>query len=401
MITILIQKILDMLSGHFPAVITLLSKLNLIEEDTEEIRGNVDSMKTTLEDVDTQATAAAAKLNTINTTVTSIDSNTAAIKTNSDAIKNNILSMSSNVGNIAAYSEDTANNTLDIDQKITSIASDTTDIRTATNDIYDENAKIYDAVKWLLADKEIEETERGDNSVTFDTDMTEDLTGLTVGLVATQSGTGEPSPDNSRPIDGYSNIGLTINGNAVSISLGDTYYMGVADLINGNLTFNAKVVLIDGTQNVTVVNTNYIKSDACDGYVNVSDIFPNVNVAQQQFNFKSDKLKYAKANIWQQTGYADYFAINFNQVHVNISNDRLGITDWESETTATVKTKITNFLTNNNISVLYGIEPVVISLTPQQIATIKGVNTITTDTNGEIVVTYKESIKHYLDKQEN
>ena len=39
--------------------------------------------------------------------------------------------------------------------------------------------------------------------------------------------------------------------------------------------------------------------------------------------------------------------------------------------------------------------------TAQQIAAIKGVNTIATDTNGNIEVTYKESIKNYLHKLDN
>ena len=61
-----------------------------------------------------------------------------------------------------------------------------------------------------------------------------------------------------------------------------------------------------------------------------------------------------------------------------------------------------DFVSNmGNIKIVYPLEiPEIVNLTPSQIATIKGINTISTDTNGNVEVTYKESVKHYLDKQE-
>ena len=55
-----------------------------------------------------------------------------------------------------------------------------------------------------------------------------------------------------------------------------------------------------------------------------------------------------------------------------------------------------------NTQIVYPLEtPIVVQLTASQIATIKGDNTISTDSNGNIEVTFKESIKNYLDKQDN
>ena len=371
MITVLLQKIIDMLTDHFPAVITLLSKLNLIEEDTEEMRGNLDSMKTTLEDVDTQATTAAGKLTTIDTTLTATAGDVASIKNNSDAIKNNIITMSTNVGNVAAYAQNTANNTLDIDQKITSIASDTTDIRTSNDDIYAESSKIYDAVKWLLSDKDIEETETDENSVSFDTDYTEDLVKLDVGLTATQSGTGTPAPDNDRPIIGYSNMTLTVNGQNVSIALGQTVYCGVIDLITGMLKITHTVL----SKNISDMNN----TEAYPGWRNSGiraiigagidgNLTTLVNVGQTySFNTKSTN----------------------DIIYLSRSDYNMTQTQW-----------ITNY-PNLTVEMLVPyLTPIEVQLTPSQIATIKGLNTISTDTNGEITVTYKESIKHYLDKND-
>lgn len=378
MITVLLQKIIDMLTDHFPAVITLLSKLNLIEEDTEEMRGNLDSMKTTLEDVDTQTTTAAGKLTTIDTTLTATAGNVASIKNNSDAIKNNIITMSTNVGNVAAYAQDTANNTLDIDQKITSIASDTTDIRTSNDDIYAESSKIYDAVKWLLSDKDMEETETGDNTVSFDTDYTEDLVKLDVGLTATQSGTGNPAPDNVRPISSYSNMGLTVNGQNVSIALGQTVYGGVLNVLNGNLTITHVSNTFDGSENWQ----NYAVQNGF--YVAVTPIITNI-VADTISNMFLSVSSYSNYGIRIPVNGDRYY---FCQITNNIS----GVSD-----VATWKT----WLSNNNVQVVSKLAtPITVSLTPEQITTIKGLNTISTDTNGEITVTYKESIKHYLDKND-
>lgn len=380
MITVLLQKIIDMLTDHFPAVITLLSKLNLIEEDTEEMRGNLDSMKTTLEDVDTQATTAAGKLTTIDTTLTATAGNVASIKNNSDAIKNNIITMSTNVGNVAAYTQDTANNTLDIDQKITSIASDTTDIRTSNDDIYAESSKIYDAVKWLLSDKDIEETETGENSVSFDTDYTEDLVKLDVGLTATQSGTGDPAPDNVRPISGYSNMGLTVNGQNVVIALGQTVYGGVLDVVNGILTITKNYISISQVQNKSENASGYFWYGSTSYYTIPAILALNSGVMCNRL------IPTLNLNTGTQEGYYTFF--------------ENGIIRWKEQGALTVNDYNT-YLTSNPLTIAYNLKtPITVSLTPEQITTIKGLNTISTDTNGEITVTYKESIKHYLDKND-
>lgn len=380
MITILLQKILDLLEAHFPGVITLLSKLNLIEEDTEEMRANVDSMKTTLEDVDAQATAAAGSLNQINTTATSINGNVAAIKNNSEAIKNNVMSMSTNVGNISAYSEATANNTLDIDEKITSIASDTTDIRTSNNDIALENSKIYDALKWLLSDKDISEDASGLGSVSFDTDYADLLEALKVGISATQSGSGDPSPDNVRPISGYSDINITVNGNNITIALGQTVYGGILEVVSGILK------ITHAKANITSSNVSSYSGLSSNGVRFSSALNGSYRLANAICNM---------ANIAKNTLYTPgnmAVGIDNNQIYWFSIIDILGLSDLQA---------FKDWLDLNPVDVIYELAtPIEVTLTPTEIATIKGLNTISTDTNGEINVTYKESIKNYLDKRD-
>ena len=68
----------------------------------------------------------------------------------------------------------------------------------------------------------------------------------------------------------------------------------------------------------------------------------------------------------------------------------------------TTLTEMQTWLDNNAVYVLFDLAaPVEVTLTPSQLTAISGVNTITSDTNGNIEVTYNESIKKYLDKLDN
>lgn len=386
MITILLQKILDLLGEHFPEVITLLSKLNLIEEDTEEMRANVDSMKTTLEDVNAQATAAAGSLNQINTTATTINGNVAAIKNNSEAIKNNVMSMSTNVGNISAYSEATANNTLDIDEKITSIASDTTDIRTSNNDIALENSKIYDAVKWLLSDKDISEDASGLNSVSFDTDYSDPLEVLSVEINATQSGSGEPSTNNIRPINGYTELIINSNNTNYIVNLGSSVYFG--KIINGYLHLTHELVKItDNILDESIAVFSHTLPYGKYKLNSVSDrtkLLSNVMIASINDNY-----------IWW--GFDDEIKFIFCVHNQGAASNLIFKFDNNFSDIQTMK----NYLNNNDVFVtLELVDEIIIPVVIPSIPTIKGLNTVSINTNGEINVRYKESIKNYLDKRD-
>ena len=77
---------------------------------------------------------------------------------------------------------------------------------------------------------------------TFETDMTENLISCVAEIVATQSGSGDPSPSNPRPITGYSTETITANGNTYSSLLGVTVYNGYHDYLKGNVVRTYKEV---------------------------------------------------------------------------------------------------------------------------------------------------------------
>ena len=381
MITVLLEQIIQLLKGwidkfndHAEAVEDSLTDLNNTASDIElntdpipEIRDNTGAIITPI----TQ----------IKTNTDSIKNDVTQIKTDTGIIKNNANSISTSAGAAAAFAEDCATNTLDIKDKITTIASDTTQLRADTSELNDMSDKIYEAIKWSLADKYVDETESGPSPMSFDTDIADDLISCKVGLVATQSGSGDPSPDNVRPITGYSSMGLTVNGSAVSIALGDTYYNGYLDVVSGVLKIT-HVKAITTSSNVATysgLSANGVRFTSA------------LNAPYRFANAICNMAKMAKSTTYTPGIMA--VGIDNNQIYWFSIIDILGLADLQA---------FKDWLDLNPVDVIYELAtPIEVQLTAQQIAAIKGVNTIMTDTNGNIEVTYKESIKHYLDKQDN
>ena len=77
---------------------------------------------------------------------------------------------------------------------------------------------------------------------TFDTDLTENLVEVKCQIVATQSGSGTPSPSNPRPITVYTSLNLshsgsdTSNPNVTNIPFGQNVANGVLNVGSGVLT---------------------------------------------------------------------------------------------------------------------------------------------------------------------
>lgn len=76
------------------------------------------------------------------------------------------------------------------------------------------------------------------NPATFTTNISKDLTGLTIPFTPVQEGSGDPSPDNVRPISGYDGVTITANGADVVVDFGETgtVYGGTLDAVTGVLT---------------------------------------------------------------------------------------------------------------------------------------------------------------------
>lgn len=380
MLDILLQQIRDLISKWFTDFTThaqhVENKLDSIDQTASDIKTDADN----LPDIKDNTAAVITPINNIKTNTDSIVTSSGTTATNTTAIMNQMSTVSTNTCRAAAFSEDCANNTLNILDKVTTIASDTTQIRTDSDSMVTEQSKIYDAVKWLLSDKYIETTESGASPFEFETDVADDLISCKVGIAATQSGSGDPTPDNVRTISGYSSMGLTVNGSSITITLGDTYYFGDLDVISGDLVITSKGFAINNK--IWGYSSQYG--------------FMSINMADMKTPDNANPLEGLICEVYttRRASAAGSNPVNYSIVGASPNSIRI------LDTNFTDATSFTN--TMGNYKIVYPLAaPQTISLTAQQIAAIKGVNTIVTDTNGNIEVTYKESIKNYLDKLDN
>lgn len=395
MVTILLEKILTLLTGWLDSFTehagNVLAKLNLIEEDTSDISDNTSDIADNTSDIKDNTASIITPINNISSNTSSIKTNTDSIKADTTIIKNNINTISTNTGSTSAFCEDIATNTLDIKDKVVTIASDTTQIRTNTNIVLTDLDKVYEALKWSLVDKITTETVEGNNSVSFNTDLTNDLVDLEVDIEATQSGSGTPSPTNVRPIVGVTDKSIIVNGNNITIALGQSVFCGILDVLNGKL-------LIDMMKDT--MTSSYLSglSSSYIGFVSSVPFFSG-HPAIWVRNWKTPPT--CKGRIpGGIKSLCNAFTITMNNNDIISTQYRVyfDVYNLNINSVSDFIAVIQNMEINNPLEISYEIEtPVEIALSPMQIATIKGHNTIVTD--GDIKATYEESIKHYLDKQ--
>ena len=376
MVTILLEQILELLKGWLSSFTTwaegVATTLGLIEEQTEyidDIYDDTEAIKTDTGNIATSNQIIVSNTQGINNRLQSIDPNVTAIK-------NNVGTISTNTGIAAAFSEDIATNTMNTLDKVTTIASDTTQLRADNAVVKSDLDKIYDALKWSLVGIDTTETEEGIGSVSFDTDKTDPLDQFDIAFLSVQSGTGIPSPSNVRTITGWSDFDITANASILNIDLGSTYYGGLVDCITGKITQTYKIV-------------NYTKNSSW--AMNTSGVFyvsaPSGIDDLEMCNYFEVFLPRGSSN-----------AIDDGQCRLNTNRNNINFKILSCETLEDFKT----WLGDNTIQVVYKLVTPIESQASNvlSINTQKGNNTITSDSNGTMTVTYTESVKHYLDKQE-
>lgn len=190
----------------------------------------------------------------------------------------------------------------------------------------------------------------------------------------------------------------------VTLDFGQTVYGGTLDVKTGTLTVDSVLYQVPRLTAISV-NSDYIKSDACDGYIVLNDPAPYPLTGSPNHpatGFYCNQLVFINKGLWSSVGYPNCFTINNNQLHFNISNDLLGITDYTQETTTTVKDKLLTYLNGlydagEYIYVVYKVAPQTYQLTPQQLSTLLGVNNIFAST-GDVSISYRADTKLYIQR---
>lgn len=363
MITVLLQQILDLLTAHFPGVISLLEKLNLIEPDVEEIRQDVDSIRNTTNMVNSNIQLVYIQSRYIKDNTDLIKTDTANISSKTDQISNNIGTISTNTGRAASFAEDCANNTLDIDQKITSIASDTTQMR-ADNQVLINNTNDIESYLLAMSYGIIKTTAAKGNPINFNTDLIEELPIVRAEISPILSSSDTPTPDNPITITGTSSLDVVMNGETTSISLGGTVGKAELDIINGSGRVTYDIYKVTGNEtNYSVTTGGYIRFTTPAPY---SGIFSTYNAKCNICNVEVRGQVTNKYTYLQTT----YFAT---------------VADFQ------------NYLLNNDVYIIYmRITPSTLSTTPATFTSVPGDNQISANANADLTITYKESVANYI-----
>lgn len=389
MVTILLEKIISILTGWFSAFTTwaenVAEKLGLIEEQAEyidDIYENVDSISADTSGIKTDTGLIRLTLNNANARLTQIYSDTSTIK-------NNVGTISTNIGIAAAFSEDIATNTLNINNRLVTIGSDTTQIRADSTSLAADVAEIKDTLGLYLYNTIVTEDAEG-NIASCDTDLKDYLQESKVTI----------------PADAGGITGININqvkknlfagyGNKTYINPNTDYYISSAEISGGKrIRFN----FFDesGTQ-ITPVKTAtttgfYV---AGNGSLTLSGDSTYLHFV---FGVTNSDVKYFIAI---DDSITPFNYPNYPDIQVEKGTTK---TDYEGYSCITTPISFTSITDGAEIDLLTGLikintSPVTYdSITPIAIRTYKGINNFYSDI-GTTAVTYRETLKHYLKKQE-
>lgn len=205
------------------------------------------------------------------------------------------------------------------------------------------------------------------NPATFDTDGVWPLKSLKVGFEPVQEGSGDPSPDNVRPITGWAGANVTVNEDVLDIafpSSAGTVYGGTLDVVTGELVVNRAMVDM-GDLTWTYRSGNAVFSGV------KSDMPLNTPLVCSTYAYSTASVvgSMPDKSIWNRG--------NAYNVHNIIIKDT-AYTDGATLKTAVTGQKIVYLLAT----------PITYHLTPQQVLSLVGENTVYSDTNGGCDVTY-------------
>ena len=380
MITILLEKIITILEGWLQS---FTSHAQHVEDKLDSLDQTASDIKTNTEPISDIADNTGAVI----TPIQNIKSNTDSIKqssqtsaNNTTAILNNVTTLSTNTGRAAAYAEDCANNTLDIRDKITTIASDTTQIRADNANIAADVSSINQTIGYYVANTLVTEDSEG-ALCNIDTDLEDYLQKLKVNIPA--------------DLSGYSGITLFKKGK---------------NLIDQTLTYQktANQLLIGQTTDYPPLSLRLKKGT----YTFSCSLDKTVTVYYRNSNNETINIGNTSANrtftLPNDDNVCFYLYSTGGITPANISWIQIEAgetaTEYETYKEMTYPVSFGSTITDGaEADLLSGLVKVnttpvsFIQIQPIAVRTYKGVNNIYSDI-GTSALTYRETLKHYLDK---
>ena len=404
MVTILLEQIISLLKGFFGDFTSwaadVFEKLGFIQEQTE----NLDDILVDTTNISNNSNSIAASNEYIKSNAIQINNKLTTIQTNSTTIANNSGSIATSAGTAAAFAEDCATNTLNINNRLVTIGSDTTQIRADTTSLAADVAEIKDTLGLYLYNTIVTEDAEGDIA-SCDTDLKDYLQEAKVTIPADANGITDLFIVNQN-CDPY--ISTCFKG-----LLEGTF--AFVDL--GSLTWSR--ILIPGSDSIYGFYSNTMAGVTKQSPKLACPIFEYKGSYSQVKNFdKSIGYVYLESIIIRDDDYIDAtdFKTAMNGIYMiyelknaatptitkaqfeSLSADfNAPLTDYEITFTSITDGAEIDLLTGlikiNTSPVTYD------SITPIAIRTYKGINNFYSDI-GTTSVTYRETLKHYLKKQE-
>lgn len=209
------------------------------------------------------------------------------------------------------------------------------------------------------------------NPVSFNTNVAKPMSQLLIPFIPVQSGSGDPSPENVRPITGWTGVDVTVNGTTIPVTFpaeAGTVYGGTLDLTTGVLTMTDASVIIDGSEG----NWSFASYGTSVNRMNA--------YAPEVLGFETSRnnvlFSYVKTST-SESVWCGYIS-GTNNIIVRTPSDVIASKqDW------------LDYIGTNPLQICCGLaEPLEYQLTPQQIQTLIGDNVIFTSTNGQNTVKY-------------
>lgn len=223
-----------------------------------------------------------------------------------------------------------------------------------------------------------------------------EITALSVAVEPVQSGSGDPSPNNIRPISGWDSVNIwnkpthdTSADPTVTIQLGQTVY-GTLDVTGGTMTVDRRFITLDG------VNKKVVAGYGALGPKRLPVVYlNNQEKAINQSDYDYIRSSYLKTgnfmNAENSIGVGN--GGNALPVHIGTIQGTDGTHGYNSD--AELIAAANAYLQEHPLQICYNLAtPIEISLTPTQIATLVGQNNVWSDA-GDVTVTYVSSPTPY------
>ena len=206
---------------------------------------------------------------------------------------------------------------------------------------------------------------------------------LTIAIEPVQVGSGDPRPDNVRPISGWTGTNVNANGTTIPIAFpseAGTVYGGTLDVTTGVLTVDRVKVAP-----TTVYSINTHQSTGLKYWM----VLHGIN----SINTRTSNIYLYKSNIFRtNTG------VYYGNYYVTSNGANLSVVPYQDQQSIDDVNQAGAWLAENQAEFVYPLAtPQTYQLTPIEILTLLGANTIYADT-GDTTVTYRADPTLYIQR---